>query len=287
MELALVIRELLSHKRLLLAAVAFALAAGAFATYKPSLNSPHLVQRDLQYSTASTEVYVDTRQSLAGNIYENLGENVGLATIYANLMASPGGMQLVGKYARIPGNQIWAAGPIDPLEQRVVIEPTATKRATEIVGESFPYRVEMLTDLTQPIIWIYTQAPNTTQALALANGSVAALRSFVGTAEAQGDVPDSSRVVIRSIGTATGGVVNAGITKKLFALVFICAFIGGCIAILVFVRVRAGWRRIGAIRDLEAAFNEGAPWPTASGAQEAGARRPAAVRWFRPPDDDD
>jgi hypothetical protein len=243
-ELALVIKELLRHKRALAAGMVMALAAAVISIYKVQLLPPHLTNRNLEYSAASTQVYVDSGQPLVGNINDYIGPNVELATVLANLMASPGGMERVGIYAHVPGDEIWAAGPVDPFEQRVQIEPTQSKRDVEIVGESYPFRTEFLADPNLPIISIYTQAPTTAEAIALANGSVKALKTYTTSLEVRQDLAPAATVVIRTLGTPTGGVVNAGEGKKLALLAFLVVFTGWCLLVLAGVRVRARWREL-------------------------------------------
>jgi hypothetical protein len=243
MEIALVLRELWGRKRWLVAGVLVSLVCAVYSVDRIHLFPPKLVARNLQYSSASVQVIVDTPNSFVGNMGENVSAGIDRATIFANLMASPGAMDVVGRYAGIPGDEIWAAGPVDPTQQRVVVEPTATKRDYQVAGESLPYRIEFLTDPTLPIISVYTQAPSTAQALALANGSVSALSLIVHQQQSAQSVPADARVTIRTIGPANGGVVNAGITKKLAALVFVAVLVGWCVLVLLLVRLRANWRR--------------------------------------------
>jgi hypothetical protein len=257
MELALVLKELLTHKRLMALGLCVAMLAAILSVYRvQGFLLPKLVSRDLQHSAASTQVYVDSRASLVANLEVATGEQSQLATVYANLMASPGAMAIVGRLAHIPGDQIWAAGPVDPNGQRVQIEPTATKRDVEIIGDAFPYRLEFLADSTLPIINVYSQAPTTAQAIALANASVTALRSYVQGIQTKVHTPYGVQAVIRSMGGATGGVVNSGIAKKLAAMTFTLVLLAWCLLVLVGVRVVAAWKRLRVVQGLEDAFAE-------------------------------
>jgi hypothetical protein len=254
MEIALVLKELLSHKRLMALGLCVAFVAAILSVYGVQGFPPKLVSRGLQHSAASTQVYVDSRDSLVANLEIVTSEQAQLATVYANLMASPGAMATVGRIAHIPGDQIWAAGPVDPSGQRVQIEPTATKRDVEIIGDQFPYRLEFLADPTLPIINIYSQAPTTAEAIALANASVTALRTYVKGIQSQVRTPHGAQAVIRSMGGATGGVVNPGIEKKVAAMTFVLVLVGWCVLVLVGVRVVAAWRRVRLVEGLEDAL---------------------------------
>jgi hypothetical protein len=243
MELAVVLRELWGHKRSLAVGAVVSFVAALYSVYQIHMGSPWLVKRALQHSSASAQAYVDSSESFVGDATAAVQPIINRAWTFANLMASPGAMDTVGHYAGIPGDEIWSAGPVDPSQQRVAVEPTATKRAYQVAGEALPYRIEFLADPTLPIISIYTEAPTTTQALALANASVVTLSAYVSKQQAEQHIPMAARVVIKSMGPASGGIVNGGIAKKLAVLVFVAVFLGWCLLILVCTRVRANWRR--------------------------------------------
>jgi hypothetical protein len=244
MEFALVVRELWSHKRWLVAGILVsAIAATLSVSQVKNLMPPKLQKRSLEYSSATVQAYVDAPRSFVGDLTQQPSPSITRATIFANLMASPGALQLIGTDAKIPGDQIWAAGPVDPTQQRLVVEPTATKRNYQVSGEKLPYRIELLADPNLPIISIYTQAPTTPQAIALANGSVQALNQYVHTLQQQQHIPHAAWVTIRTIGQASGAIVNGGIAKKLAGLVFFVVFIAWCVLTLTLIRFRANWRR--------------------------------------------
>ena len=239
-----VLRELWSRKRLLVLGVAIsALAALLTVDRIPSVLPPKLQGRSLEYAGVYTKVYVDSPLSFIGSTSVNLGPLVYRAGIYANVMASPAGVALTGKYAGIPSDQIYAAGPLDPNEQRTVQEPTATKRNVQITGETVPYRLDFNTDANLPTISIYAQAPSVGQAVALANASVHALAEYVQALENQQNVASGNRLIIKQLGQPWGGIVDGGITKKLAGLVFFSAFLAWCIIVLAAVRIRASWIR--------------------------------------------
>jgi hypothetical protein len=256
MELALVLRELWSRKRWLAVGIIVSAACATLSIYQIHLSPPGLVKRTLQYSAASVDVYIDTSDSFLGDSSASMVPGADRAPAFANVMASPGAMDLVGRYAGIPGNEIWAAGPIDPAEQRVVVEPTATKRSYQVVGESLPYRIEFLADPNLPTISIFTQAPTTAQALRLANASVTALTTYVrGQETAQ--IPAADRVVVREAGPASGGIVNGGISKKLAGLVFVAVFLAWCMLVMAFARLAMNWRLAGRVRQPASVDGEG------------------------------
>jgi hypothetical protein len=240
MEFALILRELSKRRRALAVGVLVAALAAVFSVYR--LDGLGLKSRSLQYSSATTQVLVDTPSSALGNLTQALPPLQARATVYANFMASPSVLQLIGQKAGIPGDQIYAAGPIDPLVPRIVQEPTAVQRNVEITGETTPYRLNFNDDPNLPQIGIYAQAPKTAQAVRLAEASVQALKQYLAELQSSENIPPQSRAVIRQLGSANGSVVDAGIGKALACIAFLGVFLLWCVMTLVVVRFRQNWR---------------------------------------------
>lgn len=247
MEFALILRELSKRRLALGIGVLVAALAAILSVYR--FDGLGLEARSLQYSSASTQVFVDTPSSVLGNLTPSFEPLQARATVYANFMASPTFLGLIGQQVGIPGDQIYAAGPIDPSVPRVVQEPTAVQRNVEITGETTPYRLNFNHDPNLPTIGIYAQAPNTKQAIQLANAAAASLAQYVTTLQSSGNTPRQSRVVIRQLGRANGGVVNGGIRKTLMFMVFVGVFLIWCVLMLVTGRFRETWRVSATIND--------------------------------------
>ncbi len=240
MEFALVLRELAKHRIALAVGVLVAVVAATFSVYH--LDGLKLKPRQLQHSSASTTVFVDTPSSVLGNLNPSFDPLLARATVYANFMASQSALNAIGQQAGIPGDQLYAAGPVDPLVPRVVEEPTAVQRNVEITGETAPYRLNFNNDPNLPTIGIYAQAPTTAQAIALANAAANSLSTYVRGLQVADNVPAQSRVVIRQLGKASGGVANSGVSKSLAAMVFLGVLGMWCLLILVGSRFRQNWR---------------------------------------------
>jgi hypothetical protein len=195
-------------------------------------------------------VLIDSPSSVLGDLSQSLVPLSARAVVYANFMVSPAVLDLIGQQMRPPiaGDQIYAAGPVNIQAARVEQEPTALKRNVEITGETTPYRLNFNSNLTQPTINIYSQAPTTAQAVALANASVVGLQRYVAGLERSGRIPASARVTIRQLGSASGRVVNGGISKALMALVFVAVFCLWCVLLLVAERFRENWRASAALQ---------------------------------------
>jgi hypothetical protein len=240
MEFALVLRELARHRIALAVGVFVAVVAATLSVYH--LDGLKLKPRQLQHSSASTTVFVDTPSSVLGNLNPSFDPLLARATVYANFMASQSALEAIGQQAGIPGDQLYAAGPVDPLVPRVVEEPTAVQRNLEITGETAPYRLNFNNDPNLPTIGIYAQAPTTTQAIALANAAANSLSRYVRGLQVADNVPAQSRVVIRQLGLASGGVADSGISKALAVMVFVGVLLVWCLLILVGSRFRQNWR---------------------------------------------
>jgi hypothetical protein len=262
MEFALILRELSRRRAALGIGVVIALIAAILSVYR--LTSTGLAPRSLQYSSASTQVFVDTPSSVLGDLQPSFEPLQARATVYANFMASPTFLALVGEKSGIPGGQIYAAGPVDPSVPRVVEEPTAVERNVEITGESTPYRLNFNDDPNLPTIGIYAQAPNTRQAVALANASAAALAQYVSKLASTGKTPPAQRVVIRQLGSASGGVVDGGISKSIAFLAFVAVFVLWCVLVLIGGRFAETWRATADVYDARMASAKGEAPPGAS-----------------------
>jgi hypothetical protein len=245
MEFALVIRELAGRRLALAIGALVAVFAAVLSVYR--LDGTSLKPRSLQYSSASTRVFVDTSSSVLGNLSQSFEPLQSRATVYANFMASPTVLNLIGQRVGLSGSQIYAAGPVDPQVPRIVQEPTAVQRNVEITGETTPYRLNFNSDPNLPTIGIYAQAPTTKVAIALADASVTSLEQYVGSLEDADHIPQQSRIVIRQLGEANGGVVDGGISKALALMVFVAVFVLWCVLMLVGTRFRESWRASGKI----------------------------------------
>jgi hypothetical protein len=238
--------------------VVLAVLASIFSVYR--LHDGKLEARDLVYSSATTQVFVDGPSSALGNLTKTFEPLETRAAIYANFMASPTVLSLIGQKAGIPADQLYAAGPIDPTVPRTVQEPTAVERNIELTGETRPYRLNFNDDPNLPTIGIFAQAPTTAQAIKLADASVAALEEYVTGLETSEKTAATSRVVIRQLGEATGGPVDSGIKKSLAVMVFVLVLVLWSVLMLVGRRALAAWRASAVIEATLAPAAEPGAW---------------------------
>ncbi|HUH81168.1 MAG TPA: hypothetical protein VLZ06_07565 [Solirubrobacteraceae bacterium] len=240
MEFALILRELWARKRLLALGILVAGLVSLLSVYR--IDGFGLKRRTLQYSSASTILLVDTPTSVLGDLKSEFVPLINRAQVYANFLASPGVLDLIARHAGLKGDELYASGPVEPLEPRTVQEPTATKRNVEITGEATPYRLSFTDSPSSPSIGVFTQAPTTATAEKLANAAGAGLEQYVEKVQAEQKVPRPARVVVRQLGAAHGGVVDGGFSRSLAALVFLGVLFLWCVMMIAVERFRRNWR---------------------------------------------
>ncbi len=271
MEFALILRELWARKGLLALGVVVAGLVSFLSVYR--IDGFAVKRRSLQYSSASTVLLVDTPTSVLGDLKSEFVPLIDRAQVYANFLASPGVLDLIGERAGVKGAQLYAAGPVESLEPRTVQEPTALKRNVEITGESTPYRLSFTDSASSPSIGVFAQAPTTAMAERLANAAGAGLQEYIEQVQAQEKIPGTSRVVVRQLGAAHGGVVDGGFGRSLALLVFLGVLFLWCVMMIAFARLRESWRSSAEL----AAAPEGVPAVAGPGGGRATRRPPARV----------
>lgn len=183
------------------------------------------------YSSASTQMLVDSPKSALANPNADLTGYIARATVFARLMTSPAAMQYIGRAAGIPGDSIAATGPVEVNgSPNATFTPTALNHG-RIASVKAHYTLDFLQNPELPTVDVYAQAPTTRQAIALANGAVSGFSSYVSQLDPQ---TTGGKIIIRQLGGATGGVVDPGTSKKIAVLVFFGVFLVWC-ALVLFV----------------------------------------------------
>jgi hypothetical protein len=187
------------------------------------------------YASASTQLLVGAPSAAVGNAATDLSGAEALAPIYAQLLTSDQVLTSVGKAAGIPGNLIEAVGPL-----QVDGAPQTIRMPNAAPGEPTPTgKPQYILNLTQnpelPTIEVYTQAPTTKQAIALANAAGTGLTAFLTEQAASGAT--TKRVSVTQLGPATGGVVDPGAGKSIAVIAFAAVFLIWCGLLLWITRV--------------------------------------------------
>jgi hypothetical protein len=242
MELARVLKALWRRRLSLAIGIAIAAVAATLSVFQVGLFPPSLVSRTNVFSTASTQLLVDTPNSAFANLSEEVTPLNTRAEVFSRFLASPIATQLIARESGLPADAIEGQGPYEQNLPLFEQEPTAEKRSSQIIGERALYRLRFENNPTLPIISVYAQAPTAESARRLADAVPAALSSYIRGIQDKQDTPAAQRVEIRQLGDATGGVVNAGANAQIAALVFFVVLIGWCLLLIPARTIAKGWR---------------------------------------------
>lgn len=218
------LRRLVRHRLLL--GLGFLLAA-FLAAYTAVQSSPATV-------SASTQILVDAGQSPINDTSQGFDPVVPRATVYGNLMTSPALLDVIGRAAGIPGDEISAAGPVGPDTGVRVLQP-----ATAGPGG---YSLQFDTDPTLPIIRVTSKAPTGRQAAALAAAVGTGLASYLSHIADVQNVSAKNRVVVRELG-APAVVSKSKDTLVVSIAILVAVALGWCVVLLIAMRFRDAWRR--------------------------------------------
>ncbi|HEY0319301.1 MAG TPA: hypothetical protein VGC49_13540 [Solirubrobacterales bacterium] len=228
--------------RLVLLGGAVALLAALLAVYRVDLAPPSLESRTNVFATASTQILVDTPSSAFADLSNELDPLETRASVFARFLTSPAAIALIAREANLPATAIEARGPYElnlPPQQQ---EPTAEQRSSQILGEGALYRMRFENNPDLPVVSVYAQAPTKEAAIALAAAAPSALRDYVERIQDEQHTPAGRRVEIRTLGAATGGVVNGGVDRQIAALVFVVVFAAWCMLLVPAQTIAQGWR---------------------------------------------
>jgi hypothetical protein len=238
------LRELWSHKIGLTLTVLAAVLAATLVLYKVSLAPPSLESRALGLSAASTQVVVDTPESLLTNLKQStysLESQTNRALLLGDVMASFPVREHIAERAGIEVGQLAVAGPVTPEEPRVIADPGDQPKTTDILKSPEEYRVSITANPTVPILDIEAEAPTPEAAAKLADSAVGGLRDYIDEVSRAGDTPAKSKVYIRQLGDATGSPVTSGVKLEFAFLAFFLVFLIGASITLFVGRMRSGW----------------------------------------------
>ena len=232
MELARTLKTLWQRRGLVALGAVIALIAAIVSVYQVGLSPPSLTSRTNVFSTASTQILVDTPDSAFADLADDIDPLDTRASVFARFLASPAAVALIAREAHVPFDAVEAQGPYDQNLPAQIQEPTAERRSSQIVGEGALYRLRFENNSILPIISVFAQAPTTPGAKRLAEAAPKALRVYIERLQSKLHTPAKRRVEIRQLGHGTGGVVNQGADLQIAALVFIAVLIGWCMLLI-------------------------------------------------------
>lgn len=218
-----------------------ALASTGYVLYRPSFRPLALHSRSLTVGTASVELMVAPASLAVGTADADVTE-VDHSILVGDLMSTPPVIAYAARELGISASAIQASSPMTANVPRVVIEPGSGAAAYNLVGSTDSYKLEVQADPSDPILYVYTQAPTVAAAVRLASASVRGLVAYLaGTTLPPHARPTLAATGIEQLGPVRGAVGNAGASKEIPILVFIGVFGVALWLMLIGTRIRRGW----------------------------------------------
>jgi hypothetical protein len=227
------------------ASLVLALLMGVWSMVQISVIPPRLTPRSLQMATATTHVVVDTPQSSILDfgqdtyVLEALRQR---AIVLGNVPAQGAVLSAIANRAQVPVESLQVTPPLTPTAPRVAEGSPNQKNTTDIFESTDQNRISIQTNPTVPMMDIYSQAPTTHEAEILANSVVDELRSYLAAQAVAQRTPEADQIRLVQLGRANGEVINNGIEWQVGLLAFVFTFSFACATVILFSRVREGWR---------------------------------------------
>ena len=258
MDIALPLRTLWRHRRILLVGAVLAILAAVMVMYRlPSLQS-----RDSRLGTASEDILVDTTTSQIASINSvnsGFGGNPlgGTATLLATVMTQGSVMRDISRSAGLDpahfdavslslsqlssGGSGSAQAPVAPPSDSAVSGPGSglmtTQALTDANGNSLP------------IISIQALAWTPEVAARIVSSAVSSIGTYVNSTAAAEKIPDSRQLRLVPLGPEQASYQPSGPGPLEAGAAAIVIFMMVCLGILVASATARGWRRAAALED--------------------------------------
>jgi hypothetical protein len=222
-----------------------ALSVALWSVADISLAPPGLKPRALDMATGTTHVVVDTPKTAILDLRQNTYSFESLtqrAVLLGNVMANGPVREAIARRAGVPVEALQIAAPLTAKQPRAAAGSANQKRTGDILKSTDQYRLSIQANPTVPVLDIYSQAPSAKSAEVLANAAVDGLREYLTGLAASKQVPAEDQVKLVQLGRARGTVINQGIDWQVSFLVFVLTFGFACATVIVFSRIRHGWR---------------------------------------------
>jgi hypothetical protein len=274
MEVVGFVRELLRRKFVVVALVAIAALAAFLTAYRVGSNG--VEQKSVAVGAATSQILVDSAES---TLVEGAGSDqiAALGTrslVYAQYLSSRDAVDKIGRLVGINPAFITAHGPFsEGTGIQTYDEQGGESRARDLVDQGNEYRLLFEAREDVPIITVYSTAPDTAQALALARASFTVLQRYIAQlkvdakiAEAKdppkktttnsSSVPLVENIVVRELGAPEGGLVGSSADYVLMILAFLGVLGLGCLIIAAASGFMRQWRLAGDLEKFGARASE-------------------------------
>jgi hypothetical protein len=227
------------------ASVLLASLVTLWSTTTISFSPLSLTPRTPKVATASTQVIVDTETSVLIDLRQDTYSLTGLrnrAVLLGNVLASTPVQERIARRVGIPASLIRIQAPLTP-EQPAPPVGSANQRTTgDILKSTDEYRLRVQASPSVPTLDIHAQAGAADVAERLADVAVDELKRYVDELARTQQVPKKDQIHIVVMGEAHGSVINGGVGWQTALLVFGLTFAASYGTVVLFARVRAGWR---------------------------------------------
>lgn len=246
MRLGVRIHTLARHRLGLAVSALVALAAAILSIASVSVAPPGLTPRSLDIAAASTQVLLDTPNSLITDVRQDaavLESFTDRAVLLGNVMAREPVRAFIAERAGVPVEALTVEAPLTPSQPRARrVDPGDQAKVGDILASNDQYRLSIQADPTVPLLDVYAQAPDAATAEAIANAAVDGLRTYVDEVATDNATPSGDQIQLIQLGRARGELINGGADLQVAFVVFLLAFAACCALVLFLDRVRAGWR---------------------------------------------
>ncbi len=242
--------------------IAFAIASAVVATIaaaaslcRVSLLPPKLELKQLQQGAAVAHATIQLphgQRPLSQTGFESQTKRTNLI---GNAMASPPVLERVGRAIGVDPDLIAATTEVSENVPVAFKEPDGERRASQILASHAPYRLDVQTRPTAPLLDVYAQAPSPEKARRLADAAVPATNAYVEELALRRERERPSPVSLEQLGAARGGPLDPSAPLKVAGLTFAVVFGITFGLLFLLAQVRRGWlraERLGAGGRLEA-----------------------------------
>jgi hypothetical protein len=273
MEVVGFVKALLRRKLVVAVLLAFAVLAAFLTTF--TVSSKGVERKSVAVGAATSQILVDSAES---TLVEGAGSDqiAALGTrslVYAQYLSSRDAIDKIGRLAGVDPRLITAHGPFsEGTGIQTYDEQAAESRAKDLVEEGQEYRLLFEAREDVPIITVYSTAPDTAGALALAKASFTVLQNYIVQLKAEAKraeirnppkrsaaasaVPLVENIVVRELGAPEGGLVGGSADYVLTILAFVGVLGFGCLAIALANGFMRQWRLAGDVEDFDARASE-------------------------------
>ncbi len=212
-------------------------------------------KKSLEFGSAQTQLLIDSPESTLAYAGADVTPLSTRAQVFAQFLQTNPVKSEVGRLLHVTPRSIAVTIPnTNPNLPIAAIQPAAQQRNQGLISESSGLQLLVVPQPDLPLISVYAQGPTADKAAALANAAGKALGDYVSGLKGQtfsksqlnrqarlGIVP-ASRVTVRQLGPAQGGMVDSGASKKVAVLVFFGLLILDCVLVILLGGFIDRWR---------------------------------------------